>query len=552
MTDTNPRQEPGSTGGASRRRHLAGVLLCLLAAGLALLELRHWQRNHDELLGLLEEAGLATPGAAVVERLRREPTPHHAQVLTARALVHGVIASGGEAAAERLSLARGLARRVLEQQPDSWQGAMLFGASTYLERSLASERRLFTAASDWEEPLLQATRIAAGKAEPRRFLAAAYLEVWAALSPEKKRFATGLLKDAFRDDPLAFEQLSPFWLQVAADREQAFALIPDRPQAWRQLTKVVAGELDWDAYVETHRRYLDALERHLQQDLDEARERRQLGDFYNSRALCLRVLNGAPVDGRFVPVVERALEIFPPGLYGRRSSPTRISEWLRWALELDTLGMKPFSPRILGRLHDAIGELPAHEAAHAALIAGDDHGLRRYQGQVETKSSDAWIPFMVARAHHSMERREWEPAAATLKEIGLGGRLEPIYWSAYARLARGHGGAEAFAEAELRLSRFQRREWDAQLWRRQGSRVRLRLLPAQAARGLVVELTKVPPDGTVIEVVWDGSAVALEAVRAPRLLELELAVEPRLHWLEIRTLAGNKAVLGPVRLLTAP
>ncbi len=527
--------------------------LCLLLGLAASNGYRDWHANRLELVALLRDSGLDVRNEAVIERVRRERTPHHAKMLAARALVHDLLtsapatAAAGEDPADRLPAVGELARQALAAQPNSWQAAMLLGAATYLERSLHRDRRLVTAAADWEEPLLRAVREAPGHAEPRRFLAAAYLEVWPYLSSEKKDFAHRLLKEAFAEDPYTFQRLAPAWLDVAEDLDEAFAPIPERPDAWRFLEYTYAERREWDRFCLAHRRRLNSLMRQSEERLDEAAERLRLGDFYRGRSLLLQVISTAPRDVRFAPIVTRALERYPAGLHGLVSTE-RLRDWLRWALELSTVSLNPLPPRIVGRLAGAAGRLDPPEAAHAALIAGEIHHAERLERLTDTLTVEAWAPYLIAKTRWLLERDQTLQAAATLELVDRASRKRMAFWLASERLARARGELVDIAEAQRRLAGIRSREWSALAWQWRGNRTLLWLLPSSSAAGLAVALNDVPETGAVVELRWDGRTVALRPVDADQDLELRIEVDTRPHLLELRMLAGGQVYPGRVRL----
>lgn len=359
MTDPPPASEsPGGRAHVLLRAAL--VVACLLLTFQSLASLAHWRASSSELRQLFA-AREGDDAAAIRRRLAFEPSAHHAQLVAARTLVYDVLASGGgdsksaAAAVAGLPRARALALEVLRQQPNSWQASMLLGAATYLEWSLGSDRRLYSEADRWEEPLLKARREAGGKPEPRRFLAAAYLEVWPALDAERKTFASELLEETFRLDASAFRRLAPVWMEVAGNRDQALELIPDRSEAWTRLESGFARSRDWEGFCIARRRFREALESELERDLEEARQRLRLGDFREGREMCLSVVVRAPRNGRFAHLVTQALELYPPGLHGLQAKEP-LEEWLSWALELHAVSVNPIPPRALGRLADAIGD----------------------------------------------------------------------------------------------------------------------------------------------------------------------------------------------------
>ncbi len=575
--DASPEMSPRS----NRQRDLLVravlLVLCLLLSAEALAIVSRWRANRDRLHEILEQVPSfvdSSGGSAVPEsdsgvatgqeedspsrRVAFERTPHHAKLVVARTLVYQALAFGrpGESTPfessstliEQLSTARELALEVLAQQPNSWQASMFLGAATYLDWSLRSDERLYTAATEWEKPLRLAMALAAGKSEPRRFLAAAYLETWAALSAAKKDFTRQLVTTMFREDPSSFDRLGPVWFEVAGDGESALEVIPDLPHPWNTLKRSFAAKRDWESFRLAHGRYVEALKRQLTRDLEEAEQRLRLGDISRGRQLCLAVVVSSPRDGLFVDQVRRALELYPPGLRGL-SSRGVLNSWLRWALELHEIGIDPFGPRIISRLADAIGELDSPTGALAALIANDAYHINRYEKLAESKHSKEWAPFLISRSRWLVDREELDAAARALEEVHRSARESVPYWLARRKLALATGDLADLGTADERLAAFRSSEWRASDWRWRGRRVTLELYPEKRGVGLEVAISRAPPGGAVVELLWDGTSIATRSVAAQQKIELRFEIEAKPHLIELRALAGGEVYPGSVSLL---
>ncbi len=558
----NHDQAPDEPAG---RRHLATravlLALCLLLSLEALAGYLRWRANQARLSAILSEyasreikSGAGSEegerAGAVLRRVSFERTPHHAKLAVARVLVYEVLA-GGRPASARLAHARELALEVLRQQPNNWQASMFLGAATYLDWSTRSDRRLFTAAARWQQPLLEALAAAPGQPEPRRFLAAAYLENWAALSAARKAFAGELVKTMFRRDPSSFDHLGPIWFEVAGESADAQEVIPDLPRPWLILERSFAEKQDWASFCLAHDRYSGALRRQLCRHLDEAQQRRRLGDLSHSRQMCLSVVVSCPLDGRFADLVSRAFEIYPPGLHGLRSKAA-LDKWLRWALELNAIGLDPFSPRVINRLTDAAGTLDPPTGAMAALIASEVYHVGRYERLADSKRSKEWAPFLIAKSRWLIDREDLGSASEALGEVHRSSRSSASYWLARRRLARATGALSDLATAEEQLAGIRSRQWRALDWRWRGRRAVLELQAEIAAPGLSITVNKAPEGGAVAELLWDGSVVALRPVAAGRTIELAIEIEPGPHLLELRSLAGGEIYPGAVELLVEP
>ena len=77
----------------------------------------------------------------------------------------------------------------------------------------------------------------------------------------------------------------------------------------------------------------------------------------------------------------------------------------------------------------------------------------------------------------------------------------------------------------------------------------IELLPEVRGVGLSIAIAEAPSGGAVAELRWDGSSVALRPVAARQEIELRMEVEPRLHLLELRSLAGGEIRPGSIQLL---
>ncbi len=561
-----------------RAARAALFVVCILLSAEALATASRWHANRDRLSKILSESGTDAPislseavrsdsaegdddlGAAI-RRVAFERTPHHAKLTVARTLVYQAMAdsaagtrAGGAETASHLAVAREMALEVLGQQPNSWQALMFVGAATYLEWSLTSDRRLYTSAAEWEQPLLEALEQARGQPEPRRFLTAAYLETWAALSAAKKARARELARAMFREDPDSFDRLGPVWLEVAGDLEDSLEAIPDLPGPWHALQRHFAQTRDWDSFCMAHGRHIDALRRKLTEDLEEAEQRLRLGDLAGGRQVCLSVVFNSPRDGTFADLVSRALELYPPGLQGRSTKDT-LSEWLRWALELNAFGIDPFNPRVIRRLTDSIGELDAPSGALAALIAGDTYHVNRYKKLADYAQRKEWAPFLIAETRWLIERQtreDLEAAARALGDVHRSAESSATYWLARRQLARANGDFSDLATADRRLAAFRSDRWQAGDWRWRGRRVTLELHPEGPGTGLAVTIARAPAGGAVAELAWDGSSIAIQPVASQQTIRLDLDVEPRPHVLELRALAGGEIEPGSVRLLRPP
>ena len=550
----SPAESPPAEPAPAGRRPAALALPLLALAALLLAGLVAWQALalgtlREQLENRLLAAGISESGT--LARLRTETSPERARLSAARLVVHRVI-SASEAerprAAALLPEVRELAREVLRRQPSDWQASMLLGTATYLEWSLARDRRLFTEAATWEKPLQHAIEQAPTRLEPKRLLATAYLEVWYALSPAKKKIAREVLREVFASDQRAYRALLPAFIESTPNYEEIFAVIPAEPEAWADLEKIYGERRAFGALAAAHERRLAALEARLAARYEEAAKRIAGGDFFRSRSLLLRNVIEAPPSLRFAPHVARALELYPPGLHGLASVDS-LRGWLDWLLDLDRLGIHPIEPRLIGRLLDAVGEIDPPTGALGSLVAGDLYQAERYARLNEAPQLENWGPYLIARARREIADRKFAEAREKLDMVYLGTQRQAPYLLARLELAQGLGDAGGIALARAELARRQKSEWSGLEWRNAGKRSRLELLPSRAARGLEIEIQEAPGWGSLIEVLLDGRSLGTPVVQNGQLLRLQTPIDARLHVLEIEPLVVAEIVPATVRLL---
>ena len=533
---------------------VATALGCLASVGVA----REWGRERADLTTLLQEAGVESRQPAAVQRMRRESDPRRAGLLAARSLIYdGLSRMGREGRSPQLEAevaamlprAAELARLSLASDPGSWQAPMLLGTAIYLERSLTRDRRLYTAASDWEAPLTLAVQRAAGHPEPKRLLASAYLESWHGLSPAKKTLARELLTEVFDHDQRAFEALLPTWLGLRLDREETFSVVPARSAAWQILTRGYAAQRRWSTFSVARDRYLTALEGELEAQRLEAETRLRLGDFLRSRSRFLRILTQAPPSGRFLPLAESVLATYPPGLHGLKATD-RLQEWLDWTLELGLLGHRTLEPELIGRLLDAVGEIEAPRAALAAMLAGDRYQADRYEKLARPLTLMSWAPYLVAKARHALADGDVQTADQALAQITLSYRRRPVYAVVALDVARAIGDPVRLGEAETAWRQSRRSAWTALDWRRDRDRPMLQVAPAGAASEIEIQIADAPADGAVIELSWNGNLLCTRIVRRGEAVRCPVSVRgDGLHLLELRAVAGGTVAPGRTRLM---
>ena len=490
--------------------------------------------------------------------LLREPEHEGARLRAARAVLAGEMAHVASldpaapeerqemlASSRRLAEAAGQAGEVLAERPGSWEAAMVLGAATYLSRSLARDSTLFTSAADWEEPLLAARRMAPAKREPARFLAAAYLEIWPALSEPKRELTRDLVVQLFRDSEDLRLLLVP-WLS-AVDRSEAFSAIPPDPEAWDQVQRFYADRGDWPAFSEARRRWDRALWTRLHERLAEADARLARGDLRAARGLYLEVAEQVRPDARYRGLLEAALTRCPPGPVGSQTAE-RLRPRLDWAVERCLLAACPLPPAALKRLANLAGDQAPPQEALAFLVAGDLHQALRLESRSKSLWSEPWAAYLTAKARVMTDRRRMAEAQEALDLVHPSWWRRPAYWLARLDFAQASGRLDEAARAEEKLRGFARRTWAATDWTWHQGRARLEMLNENPGRGLELDFLEVPDAGAVVELRLAGAILGIFPVAPGRSLALHLELPPALHVLELESVAGGRVLPGTVRL----
>jgi hypothetical protein len=547
----------------NRRRlvfRVAAGLAALVLAVLAVQGARSRAREAREIERLLADTGLARRQPDIAERVRRDPDAVRGRLGIARALLaesfdqkifsrlpQREAIEEASRVGERLELARTLAEQAFPERPAAWQAPMIAGAATYRLWSMRGDPRLFSERAAWEGPLLAAAALAPGEDEPPRLLAWARLEIWPALSPAERQETRTLLRRAFAE-PATFDRLATAWLDAAGDQEESFAMVPDGPGAWDTVKRIYAARADWGGYCAADARLRSALKRDLDQRVEDVAARLRGGDPSGARRGALDILAVAPADGSYRSLVERTLTLLPAGpapasgLAGSRA-------WLAWALDGTVRGEGRLPPAAISRLVLAAGDLNPAETALAMLAAGDLAAAELIEQRREDVNTEAWAPYFLAKARVLAGRGEGGPARAALAMVHRSWRGSPVELEARVLVAEAAGDSAVVADAQIARAEAVTTLWPATAWRWQGAFARLDLLPEAEARGLEVSFDVVPAGGVVAEVSVDGQSVQVAPVRPDEKLRILTRLAPRAHLVEVRTLAGGRAVPGAVTLL---
>jgi hypothetical protein len=535
------------------------AVLALTATALALTTAggyRALRASRAEETARLEADGVPLDEAA----LGREPEPDGVRLRAVRAVLAAELDPArrqglppGQAAREsaaRMAEAAGTARGVLALRPASWEAALVAGAATYLSWSQARDPRLFTAYRQWEAPLEAALRLAPAKREPVRFLAAAYLEIWPALSPRKREIARGLLAEVFRD-PEELGPLLPPWLDTAADRREAFSVLPDDPESWEKVERAYAERRDLAGLTEARQRRERSLLSRLRQDLLRADRLNEQGNDGAARALYLSVAARARPEARYLGLLQSALERCPPGPVDAATARL-LAPHLARALDRCLFASCDLPPATLKRLAHFVRDQEPSQAALAALFAGDLPRASLYERRTEGLGAEPWAPYLIAKARGLAARGQVDEAWEALSQVHVSWQGRPLYWQAQAEVARAARDTAAGARAAARLAGLTRRAWAPQDWTWHRGTARLEMLTAAPAAGLTVALDQVPANGALVELRLDGTAVGQFPVLPPAgaapPLRVAAPLGRGLHVLELESLDGSQVLPGVAEL----
>jgi hypothetical protein len=546
-----------------RHRLLSGVLrggMAILAVGVAVLGVKQaieTRARHRDIQKLLAETGLGIRQPETARAAATDPDPVRARLAVARALLAEAFdyrsfeklppRDAAEAAArvnERLELAREIAAEALAARPGAWQAAMIVGGATYRLWSSRGDPRVFSGRSAWEEPLLAAARLAPGEAEPWRFLAVAWLEVWPTLTGAERHETLAVLSRAFQD-PETFARCAELWLSAAPDRAQAFSLVPDDSRAWSLLEGLYAGRGDWDGFCAARLRRDGALVRELRQRIAETGERLRGGDRSGARSLAAGIVDSAPVELRFADAVEGAIAICPPGTVGSQETARR---WLAWVADGSVRGHERLSAGAVARLAASAGALPPPEEALAALSAGDLVEAERLERRNAAPATEAWAPYWVAKSRVLARQRRAGDAALALARVQRDSRASVPGAEAHLAVNQAGGDAGRVAAARGELAALAATAWPATAWQWRSSVAHLDVLAGADAPGFVVGLDVVPALGAVVQVTLDGATELVAPVRTGATLSVASPVSRGAHLVEVQTLAGGRVVPGQVEL----
>lgn len=532
-------------------RFFAAVLTLVALTAMAA-ELGLWrtdQRQKETLLGFLESSGLDNRQPALRQRIDSEPDPQHAKLLVARALLHDTLDAREMSQVEpseldgwfqdrvaRFGLAARLATEVLAERPASWQGQLIRGAGTYLAWSLDRNPALIRQYRDWEAPLERALELAPSEPEPVRFLAMAYLEMWSSLSPGKRARARELVRRGL-EDPRAFRHLLNAWLEVTPNLDDALGLLPETSQAWKEAERALARLGRFDRVCEARQRSQIALATELEARLEEAVLRLEGGDGRAARQALLAILDDAPAEARYAPLVARAMTLLPAGPIDHRHARS-AQRWLVWEADRSLLGETSLSKAVLSRLAALLPESEAALLAHVLLLGPEPDRAETVARHAPRIADTAWAPYFLERARLAKDKGLPREASQALDRLPSSWQRSPL------TVALRHDLGE--------LDRPQpRKRWPRTLWRwPEDSRSVIELFVDEASQ---IEIEIVDPGKAAVELSWDGAVKACEAL-GPTTRRLELALDDEsdegplaVHRLEISRIAGARVLPGDIQ-----
>lgn len=552
-----PPDDPAGSRWTGAALRTAFAVTGLALAAVTLSEHRALQAAREEAFTWLARAGVTLDAVA----LGREPDPERVRLRAARAVLTAELdparhqgltpARAARETARRMEEAALAGRRVLARRPALWEAALVQGGATYLGRAQARDPRLFTAYREWEAPLEAALRMAPSRREPVRFLAGAYLESWPALSPRKRQIARGLFNEVMHDSQ-NLERLLDLWLATAADRREAFSVVPDDPAVWERVAAAYARRGDLGGYAAARGRQEEALLGSLRRDLLTADRLRGDGRLDEARNLYLSVAVRARPEARYLALVERALERCPPGPVDHETAQ-RLEPHLARALDRCLLASCEIQPVALKRLSRFVPELLPPQAAQAALFAGDLQEAEMYERRSDGMGTESWAPYLVAKARVLATHGKAEEARETLALLPPAWQRRPLYWQTSAEVARAASDPRALAKAQAELAAAARRSWTATEWLWRRGAARLEVVTAEPAAGVAVTLDQVPAQGAFVELRLDGATVATFPVHPPAgtaaILRATVPLARGLHVVEVDSLEGGAVLPGAAELL---
>jgi hypothetical protein len=329
------------------------------------------------------------------------------------------------------------------------------------------------------------------------------------------------------------------WATVAASPEELASVLPATAHSYDLLQQVARGAHDWVGLCAARQRWRALLATELEGRLARAIHRLQVGDRAGARGELLAIVAAAPLERRFAPLLVRAMDRLPAGPVPPQQGAA-MTAWLRWALRLREVGQEPLPAATLDRLTGLAPELREEEMALAALAAGRLDKAELWERRSDRMWSEEWAPYAAAKADALLERGRLEEAAVVLADIHRSYQGRWAYLRAAARLEAAHRrrperGASATA-------------WPAVAWTFLRGEASLEVVAARPASGIAVTVDVAPPEGSAVELLWDGAVAGCHPAAAGAVLRVPLAVTAAPHLLGVHDLGPERIAPGAVRL----
>ncbi len=524
----------------TRSRSLAAVAALALATASAY-SYTSWARSREELTTLLLTVGTGDREAAVVADVRREPDPVRARLLVARALLadeldrrwlnelEGSKREIAEALSLRkLGLAEAFAREVLEDRPASWQSRMILAGATYLKMSRLGVPGRWTERSRWEQPLRDAMAMATSQVEPRRILAAAYLNEWSLMTSSERESARDVLRVAFRDRA-TLEQLLPTWLRRAGSLESALGLIPADTTSWQRVEQYFGARQDWERVCKARERGLAILPEHLDNILTDAERRLAGGDLRGARSLALRGLTEMPVGPDYLDTLGRLLEALPPGPIAPRFQKN-TKAWLAWARRECLLWECAIEKPTIKRLRALSQYETSADRVWVAELAGDTYAAESNERQSFIANDVDWTPYLLLKAKRLADSGRPEQGAAVVALVHPDWIDRAATRAVLSRIRADLGAPplndpDDWRSREIDVGGSWSREY---FWDQPPKKLRLRF-------------GSVAPSGAAVEILWSSRLTGCHSLDSGAVITLEAPQTPGFHVLEVRPLLGTRA-----------
>lgn len=535
--------------GSRAQRLLAGALALSLAA-LSAASYLSWRRERERLLEMLDELGTGVREPGVVSDLRREPDELNARLRAARALLadeldrswmnelDDVERERARALSQRkLDSALAISREILRSQPASWQARMILAGATYLEMSRRRDPRRWTERARWEEPLRDAMAMATSQVEPRRILAAAYLNDWSLMTSQERAAGRRVLRVAFRDRA-TLEQLLETWLRRAETLDQALDLIPADVMSWELVEEHFRNRGDWERACEAHERKLEILPDSLDATLRRAEKRLAGGQPREARYFALQALAATPVGPAYVATLERVLRALPPGpIHPRHQQWTK--SWLTWARRECLLRDCLLPTEVVRRLRALSQHETSADRAWVAELAGDTYSAEAHEQDAFVPNAPEWTAYLLLKAKRLAGTGQPGAAAALLaqlpREAAERATTKAVEWLVASRLALASGRAPSAWESPPVAGPLGATVKEY-FWEEPPERLRLRF-------------AGVGPAGAAVELLWSDRFEECREVNSGSVVTLAAPPVAGFQILETRPLRGGRAHLLDARVV---